>query len=342
MTQVYIHIGTSKTGTTSIQRSMAKHAARLRERHSVNYPSVHGNHMLLGLPFLDGHHYLPVENHRLRHRATIEELMARAASLLADLTRDAERYQTHVLSAEQLEFLHSEPVGKIKAFFDGLGMPVRIIIYVRHPAERLSSLMAQRIRSGRVSLRTFSTHDEVLPVLKTYAGVFGKENLIVRKFAPQDFVNGRLIDDFTATFHGAPIEGMTELHENESLSTPAVLIADRLFDIAPLTSGKRASEKWMHRIAGPKFVASRALVEQALDASRGLLEYLDAEFGIQFERLDLSRFPEEIPTEFPPETLASLAELLNDQANALRPTDNPLSQQRPGFIRRLFGRLTTA
>jgi hypothetical protein len=337
--RAYIHIGTSKTGTTSIQRSMAQHAARLREQYSVNYPRVYGNHMVLGLPFLGGHFYQPIENHMLRHRATRDGLMARAEALLAGLTRDAQRYETHVLSAEQLEFLHPEPVGRIKAFFEGIGLPVSIIVYVRHPAERLSSLMAQRIRSGRFSLRTFEVTDDVLPVLKTFAGAFGKDNLIVRRFSPRHFVNGRLIDDFTATFHGTPIDGMTELRENESLSTPAVLIADRLFDIAPLTSGKRASEAWMHRIAGPKFVAPRALVEQAVAASRDLFEYLDTEFGIRFDEVDLSRFPESVSTEFPLEALLSLAELLNEQGNALQAiAEAPARRRLSSLVKRLFRR----
>ena len=341
--KAYIHIGTSKTGTTSIQRSMAQHAERLREEYSVNYPATATNHMVLGLPFLDGQKYLPIENHVLRRQATADQLTAAADRLLSGLARDASRYRTHVLSSEQLEFLNHDSVSRLKGFFDSIGLPVQIIVYVRHPAERLSPLMSQRVRSGRFSLRTFSVEDEVLPVLKTYVSVFGKDDVIIRRFGQRYWTNGRLIDDFTAAFHGTPIEGMTELRANESLSTPAVLIADRLFDIAPLTSGRRGDESWLYRIAGPKFLAPRALVEQAVAASCDCLDYLDTEFGIRFDDVDLSHFPESISTEFPPETLAALADLLNEQAKALSPIPKTWPpRRRTGLLARVWQRLARA
>ena len=59
------------------------------------------------------------------------------------------------------------------------------------------------------------------------------------------------------------------------------------------------------------------MVEQAMAANRDGLDYLDREFGIRFDDVDLSQFPETISTEFPPEAIASLAEVLNEQSHAL-------------------------
>jgi hypothetical protein len=39
---VFIHIGTDKTGTTSIQHAM--NADRLRQEYSINYPSIALSH----------------------------------------------------------------------------------------------------------------------------------------------------------------------------------------------------------------------------------------------------------------------------------------------------------
>jgi len=340
--KVFIHIGTSKTGTTSIQRAMVNARGWLRRTYSVNYPWTPTNHMILALPFLDGQQFQPVENHRLRGYATPKELNAAAARLMADLRRDAGRLSTHVLSAEQLQPLGADSLGRMKRFFDDIELPVTIIVYVRHPAERASSLICQRVRSGRYSLGMTVGEDDVLPALKTYVGVFGKENVIVRPFDRSQWQNGRLIDDFTATFHGTPIPGMDDLRNNESLSLPAVLIADKLFDVAPLPSGRRGPEEWLHRITGPKFMAPRSMVEQAVEAGRECLEYIDREFGIRLPDVDLSQFPEKLSYEFSGETLLSLASVVNEQVLGLSLRSRPKHIWRPKLINRLKRRFAFA
>jgi hypothetical protein len=339
-TRTFIHVGTTKTGTTSIQRAMAQEAGRLRRGYSVNYPETTGNHMVLALPFLDNQNFGPFENHIRRGYATMNDLRVRADNLLASLTRDARRFDTHVLSSEQLQFLDEGSIGRLKRFFDYLGVSVSIILYVRHPAERVSSLVNQRLRGGHFSLSTISVEDDVLAPLQRYVGVFGKANVIVRRFGARYWPGGRLIDDFTSVFHGTPIGGMPELKANESLSLPAVLIADQLFDVAPLRSGNRGDEAWLHRIAGPRFLVPRALAEKAMEASRACLEYLQKEFAIGFDEVDFSRFPETLSTEFSAETLKSLGVLLNEQSRLLPPKRE--ARRRPNLVRRLKQRFVSA
>jgi hypothetical protein len=215
--RAFIHIGTSKTGTTSIQRIMLREADRLRRDHSINYPPTKHNHMTLALPFLGDAPFQPVENHRLRGFAG-KRLRTRGQRLVDGLKRDASRYRTHVLSSEQLQVLDEDSVRRMADFFKRLGLATSIIVYVRHPAERISSLISQRLRSGLFALEDAAVYDDVLPMLQRYTRHFGRENIIVRTFDRKHWPNGRLIDDFMTTINGAPIEGMTELRENESLS----------------------------------------------------------------------------------------------------------------------------
>jgi hypothetical protein len=293
---------------------MAENAGRLRHDHAINYPGNVKNHWSIALPFLNGERYLPMDNHLIRERLTPDRALRRAKSILVEVGESAARYPTQVLSAEQLAHLSAETLKRMKAFFDGRGLQTKIIVYVRHPAERISSLISQKIRAGRWSLATFAIVDGVTSTIRTYADVFGKENMIVRRFGTQYFVNGELLDDFTASFYGSPIPGIGGPKLRESLSLPALLIADRLFEIAPLTSGARGKENYLGAIAGPKFLAPRSLVEQAVEVHRPGLEFLEAEYGIKFDDVDLSRFPETISREFSDETLSSLAAILNEQA----------------------------
>ena len=311
---VYLHVGCSKTGTTSIQHAMFDNAQRLRADYSIDYVADIRNHWSIVLPFLNGERYLPMENHTLRQRMSPERATQMARKILGDVSDNAARYKTQVMSAEQLAHVSAETLQRLKAFFDRAGLTVKIIVYVRHPAERISSLISQKIRAGRWSLATFVNVDGVTPTLQTYGSVFGRENMIVRRFGQQYFTNGDLIDDFIANFHEGPITGLVKKRMRESLSLPALLIADQLFAIAPLVSGRRASEHYLDAIVGPKFLAPRAWVEEAIKVHRPCLAYLEAEYGITFDDVDLSMFPEGISREFSNETLASLASLLNDQA----------------------------
>ncbi len=54
-----------------------------------------------------------------------------------------------------------------------------------------------------------------------------------------------------------------------------------------------------------------------MEANRECLAYLAAEYGIAFDDVDLSQFPETLTAEFSPETIASLAAIINEQSFAL-------------------------
>jgi hypothetical protein len=312
-----LHVGCTKTGTTSIQHAMFDNAQRLRAEYSINYAANIRNHWSIVLPFLNGERYVPMENHTLRQRMSPERAMQIARKVLGDVSDNAARYKTHIMSAEQLATVSADTLQRLKSFFGSVGLTVKIIVYVRHPAERVSSLISQNIRSGRWSLASFENVDGVTPTLRTYASVFGRENMIVRRFGQQYFTNGDLIDDFIGNFHEGLIPGLIKKRMRESLSLPALLIADQLFAIAPLVSGRRASENYLDAIAGPKYLAPRAWVEEAIKVHRPCLEFLEAEYGLTFDDVDLSRFPEGISREFSNQTLASLASLLNDQASTI-------------------------
>jgi hypothetical protein len=311
---VFIHIGLTKTGTTSIQQTMFRNADRLREEFSINYPGFAPNHMLIALPLLRQKEFRPLDHRVLRGHGSKEQLLETGRRALEQFASDADRYPTHVISAEQFYLLHHDSALALRSFFAGLGLPTKVIVYVRHPAERLSSLVSQKLRGGHESLRSFRVEDTVTPVIRTYSEVFGKENMIIRRFGDRYFVNGDLIDDFVTAFHGKPIAGLTVMRLNPSLSAPAVLLADQLFEIAPLVSGARGNERYLNRIAGPKFLASRAMVQAAVEAHRDCLAYLDTEFGIQFDDVDLSAFPEAVCREFSADALASIASILNEQS----------------------------
>jgi hypothetical protein len=325
---VYIHVGIAKTGTTSIQHAFKQNARRLRSEYSINFPGKAVNHWAILLPFVDHGTYDPLQNHILMGMGSKATFLARGDKLVRGLKRDARRYRTHVISSEQLLTDDHAAVARLRAFFDGLGLESKIVAYVRHPADRISSLVSQQIRGGETNLGRFKDIDTLTPAFRTYIDVFGKENMIVRRFDRRDFVNGDLIDDFTPIVNGTPIPRLNAEWLNESLSVPAVMLAEKLTETYPRNSGSRAPTQYLLRIPGPKFVAPRALVENTMRVHREYMEFLETEFGIRFDDVDLSRFPESLRWEFTEEALAAVAGIVNEQALTIRQLNAKLRRRR--------------
>lgn len=317
--KLFMHVGCSKTGTTSIQHTMHRNADFLRREYAINYPQPRRNHWRFALPFLKQDAYSLRDVAVMSGQATLAELEAEGRAFLAEFSAECGRYETNVLSSEAFLGLSSETLDGIASFCADRGFATKIIVYVRHPAERISSQINQKVRVGAGALAAPEPAEDIIkPGIERYVAAFGRENVIVRRFGRQYFHNGSLLDDFATVIHGGLIPFPEVESQNPSLSTPAILIANELNALGPWFSKERASSLFLSDIAGPKFKAPRAIVETAVKVHEPSLRYLAEEFDIHFDEVDLSQFPEEISHEFPPETIASLARILNAQALSIR------------------------
>jgi hypothetical protein len=321
---------------------MHREAERLRRDYSIHYPSISANHWGLLLPFTDAEHYQPLRNHYLRRLGSKRSFEKLGQAYLNDLKRNALRTNTQVISAEQFMHADRQALLELRSYLSNLKLQTKILVYVRHPAERLSSNICQWLRAGRANLDTYPLEDRTTPVLRTYEAIFGKENLIVRRFGQQYFLNYNLLDDFTSVINGSPIPGMQQTRLNESISHSGVLFGEYSYAVAPLNSGARGKDEYIRAIPGPKFIAPRWMVEKTLEQHLDGINYLANEFGIRFDEIDLSIFPDEIDRTFPPEALTSLAQIMNDQSLEIESLNRRIQQRRfrsrlKKKIRRLIG-----
>lgn len=313
---VFIHIGFPKTGTTSIQSALASNARMLRETRSLYYPGFAVKQWPALLPFVDPDRFEPLDNFVRRGRGTREEALAKGQAFLREFTEAARRYETHVVSAEQVPLLDRGSLSAFRDFFLGLGLSTKIVAYVRHPADRLSSMISQQLLGGHADLASFRFEDDVKPALQRLVDVFGRQNMIVRRFGTKYFANQDLLTDFLEAIGQAPLD-VEPARRNESLSLPAILVADKLFGVASLASGRRGNDRYLQRISGAKFRAPRPLVEKTLEEHADCLRYLEQEFGLRFDPIDLSTFPEDIPGAVSGDALTSIAEILNEQSRTI-------------------------
>ncbi len=228
-----MHIGTGKTGTSSLQSFLARNRTRLAESGWL-YPRSLGRtrHVRFGLwtrsdddlaaAFLErrpgtGRFGDPAELRR--------EVPAR---LLAEVRRAA---LTRVLISDEALYAAPTPaLERLRQLTDEHASEVRVICYLRRQDDLLVShyqqvvkVRATRTLAERVAERDLSPTYDYYARLRTWLDVVEPDELVIRRFEPTRFRLGSLYDDFVdAAGLGIPTTDRPERERNESLDAEAV------------------------------------------------------------------------------------------------------------------------
>ena len=224
---LYLHIGTPKTGTTSIQNLL----------HHNRDTLLHQGYLYPGLGADVSSHSFLWEQETAAERCL--ELLRR------ELSDSGARHV--IISAESLQHLWSSRAGaaSVRSWTVSLGCTdVRIIVYLREQASWMCSFLSQDLRSGRCGWRRAQLpHPQDNPrrlqmdhrhTLECWGEAFGHENLCVRVFAADAFAQGDLLCDFMqAAELPAPGELTLpqELERNESLNLLAMRLLGGVSDV---------------------------------------------------------------------------------------------------------------
>lgn len=167
----FIHIGIGKTGTTSIQATLAAGAAQLR-RQGFAYP----NSGRIG----DAHYGLFDLNSGLVNKEQMQNLKAEVEDL---------KTENCILSSESFIYC---PVQFIRALQDIIGDDVKIVMYAREQTKLISSGFMQWVRSGREYegtlenfLRRHSASFDFMKLIEPWSATFGRQNIIANVYHPE-------------------------------------------------------------------------------------------------------------------------------------------------------------
>lgn len=225
---IYVHIGTPKTGTTTIQEYLA-----------VNYDLLLTKGCLV--PVSSRRHK---SNHTLLANYCINKKTITAISIrngiydeksLAKFRRDFQKSirkeirmfsGSHiVLSNEQCygRLTTTKEIRKLRNLFKGLGARVRIIVYLREQSDMLCSYYSSKMKNGMTymmeSMDDFS-RDGMFDYngrLEMWEQVFGIENMIVRIYDRDRLHDNDIISDFMETI-GLEKAGQVPEQLNRKLS----------------------------------------------------------------------------------------------------------------------------
>ena len=225
---VVLHLGTGKTGTTSIQHLMRLSRPALAEI-GVLYPITPGpvRHTKFGLSFRDDDDLATMPAWKRMRAQSPERFRRRVQRKLRAEIAEADLPRV-LFSDEALYGFHGETLARLRQFTDELGGHVRLVVYLRRQDDHLVSYYQQQVKVGETqrlaewaTVDRSSTYDYARRLAQWREGMEHAE-LVVRRFERSAFRDGSLEADFleAADIQGVPATPVER--KNESLSAEAV------------------------------------------------------------------------------------------------------------------------
>lgn len=227
---VVLHIGTEKTGTTSVQQLLRHNRRTLRDR-GVLYPRAPGKVRHVGLGyFANDDETLARTRDWLRSDHT--DAAAFRRRLRRRLLREtAESGASHVvLSDEALWRVPDAAAARLGRLLRQVGTTVRLVAYLRRQDDHLVSRYQQAVKVGETARlaewarRDFSAYYDYADRLRTWRSALAPDRLVVRRFDRATFAGGSLEADFfaAAALPVQPADLEAVRVRNESLGVDAV------------------------------------------------------------------------------------------------------------------------
>jgi len=212
--QCILHIGTEKTGSTSLQNFLGVNRQALLLAGvfvpaSLSPYEIAANHEKL-TTFALADEKLTDDLRVPAHRAAVTQALR---DEIARLPTDAPiEERTLLLSNEhcQSRLVEVAEVVRLKTFLTEFVREVKVVVYLRPQHELAISLYDQALKSGYADISVLPDFSGRTPrwvnrgyfdyanLLDRWAEVFGKENIDVRIYGKTEMVNGSVIDDFVA------------------------------------------------------------------------------------------------------------------------------------------------
>jgi len=233
---IVLHVGTEKTGSTSIQHTLYDNRKALKEMGylmplTLGYPC----HIHLTACALESE---PTHSIRSLLKLTDQDdFRAFREKTLADLKAEisGSDYHTLLITDEHANF-HLVKPGLIEAFkeaLDSVGDVCKVILYLRRQDELRMSLYSEAVKAG--NLTSFDPDNPIVPfkiipnrfnylrVLNRLSETFGLEAITPRVFRRDEFVGGDVILDYLSVVGiSADLIDRSSIQSNPSLDAKAI------------------------------------------------------------------------------------------------------------------------
>ncbi|MGF2735326.1 hypothetical protein [Marinobacter sp. DUT-1] len=209
--RIVIHIGTEKTGTTTLQKNLLDNVAQLKTQ-GVLY--LHGDDLINSrdiaaamLPDSQEDDYLNslgigtnVEG-RSRFREKIYDKLKR------DIEQAGDKIHTIIISSEHFHsrLRDESSVLKLKKWLEPFSDQFTVFCYLRRQVDMVTSFYSTLLKGGGIKsfddvmdtmLREDNHYCNYQMMLEKWGNVFSESSMRVKRFDRSELLNGNIIDDF--------------------------------------------------------------------------------------------------------------------------------------------------
>lgn len=220
---IYIHIGTEKTGTKTIQNFCCRNNEFLK-KNDLYYPYNKDKKYMFNIT-----HWPLAASLTKNNKFIPQDKMVPAQEMYDLFKEDIEKvpYNNILISAEpfSVNVTNKKSLLNLKSYLADYN--VKIIVYLRRQDNYFVSLTSTKIKGGvHDSSAKFSTNEifsnkeryDYFNLVSKWADVFGENNIIVKSFERETFINKNIIDDFFGIFNITVSEQNNSTEDNISLS----------------------------------------------------------------------------------------------------------------------------
>jgi hypothetical protein len=316
--EIYLHIGTGKTGTTSLQFWLENNRDKLRDV-NVLYPDS---------LCVDGS--FPKGIHRMASEVLEGDMDHLWKSMFDEINKS--KCSKVVLSSEYFwgDLFWGNPFSQknIELFRDSLrSYSVKIIVHLRNPVDIYTSRYRQGIKGGARFNKSFYEFveknvpgkNQYAQRLRFWADIFGRESMLILIYE-QALENGNMIEHFLKSIGVAiPIDWETQVYRNAALpeeTLRALRVWNKIQGVLPKACtecelGRKTSNWLRSAVCKPDNIAK-------VSFSR-LIRSFDSPVWLPEKDIQLLRRK----TESWSDELVADGWITNDQARFLRPSPSP-------------------
>lgn len=289
-----LHIGLHKTGTSSIQRTLAEGLDDPNFTY-LNMGAVNHSGIMTNA--------FGSARKRARHQANVgrtsdhaDRIQQRVSRTLSAALAD-QPDKNMIISGESMSGLTQDELVAMRDQLQQHFTDFRIVGYVRPPKSHIQSLYQQEIKSRSVALdpQSLKRIYEFRIQLQKFDTVFGAANVNLYKYDPALFPEGDVVRHFAAKIGITVPEQL--FRTNESLKKPAVqaLYAYHRLTSSPartprLRKTKQKVARMLSEIDGERFSISDSLLTPAVAACTESIRSLESRMGV-----DLSETLPDLP-----------------------------------------------
>jgi len=190
--KLIIHIGTGKTGTTSIQSALSSNI-KLLEGENISYPFTEsGEHNIIEaalLPFEKLHRVF-----RSRYNDNPQLPKDLALKLIHNLNKQTSEHI--IISGEFFFSLEVEPINQLLNLLNISANDVTVICYVRNPSSFWLSGIQQFLKGSSNIEGLIEGKYRFRKGLENWSKVVGDQNMIIRPFDKKQLHDGDVVLDF--------------------------------------------------------------------------------------------------------------------------------------------------